>query len=139
MHAAQLEIKDMQHIDEYVRFSFVFDRVAEWSDCEKLYICMMEMGKAKLGEDHPHILSSMGNLASTYWNQGRWDEAENMDNEEVAHEDQGEVDEAAALPTGFIRSMEHLAEPGNSMPLHVEQEQTDLGVPVSTSSTDRLY
>ncbi len=28
-----------------------------------------------LKEEHPDTLSSMANLASTYWNQGRWDEA----------------------------------------------------------------
>ncbi|EWY97447.1 hypothetical protein FOYG_02287 [Fusarium oxysporum NRRL 32931] len=32
-----------------------------------------------LGEDHPDTLSSMANLASTYWNQGRWKEAEELD------------------------------------------------------------
>ncbi|RYP50881.1 hypothetical protein DL769_010894 [Monosporascus sp. CRB-8-3] len=29
-----------------------------------------------LGPDHPDTLTSMGNLASTYWDQGRWKEAE---------------------------------------------------------------
>jgi hypothetical protein len=35
-------------------------------------------GEAKqvLGDDHPDTLSSMGNLASTYRNQGRWKDAE---------------------------------------------------------------
>jgi hypothetical protein len=31
-----------------------------------------------LGEEHPDTLSSMGNLASTYRNQGRWKEAEEL-------------------------------------------------------------
>ncbi|KAJ5184564.1 hypothetical protein N7472_009404 [Penicillium cf. griseofulvum] len=39
---------------------------------------MMEMNKTKLGEDHPDTLSSMANLASTYTNQGRWEEAEQL-------------------------------------------------------------
>ena len=38
----------------------------------------METCKIKLGADHPHTLTSMGNLASTYMNQGRWDEAETL-------------------------------------------------------------
>ncbi|KAH7305040.1 hypothetical protein B0I35DRAFT_484219 [Stachybotrys elegans] len=32
----------------------------------------------KLGADHPDTLTSMGNLASTYKNQGRWEEAEKL-------------------------------------------------------------
>ncbi|KAF9766796.1 hypothetical protein IL306_000734 [Fusarium sp. DS 682] len=33
----------------------------------------------KLGEEHPDTLTSMANLASTYWNQGRWKKAEELD------------------------------------------------------------
>lgn len=32
-----------------------------------------------LGEQHPHTLTSMANLASTYCNQGRWKEAEELE------------------------------------------------------------
>ena len=39
----------------------------------------METRKAKLGADHPDTLTSMANLASTLWNQGRWEEAEKLD------------------------------------------------------------
>lgn len=35
--------------------------------------------KRVLGEEHPSTLSIMGNLASTYWKQGRWTEAEELD------------------------------------------------------------
>jgi hypothetical protein len=38
----------------------------------------MDMRKKLLGAEHPSTLSSMGNLASTYWNQGRWNEAEQL-------------------------------------------------------------
>ena len=38
----------------------------------------MEMKKKLFGADHPVTLSSMGNLASTYSNQGRWSEAEQL-------------------------------------------------------------
>jgi hypothetical protein len=31
------------------------------------------------GEEHPDTLTSMGNLTSTYRNQGRWKEAEELD------------------------------------------------------------
>lgn len=35
----------------------------------------METRKRVLKEEHPDTLSSMANLAATYRNQGRWDEA----------------------------------------------------------------
>jgi hypothetical protein len=38
----------------------------------------METSKSKLGADHPSTLTSMANLASTYRNQGRWEEAESL-------------------------------------------------------------
>ncbi|CAG1963156.1 unnamed protein product, partial [Fusarium graminearum] len=39
----------------------------------------METSKEKLGPDHPDTLTSMANLASTFWNQGRWEEAEKLE------------------------------------------------------------
>ena len=38
----------------------------------------MDTRKRELGSEHPDTLSSMINLASTYWNQGRWKEAEEL-------------------------------------------------------------
>ncbi len=38
----------------------------------------METRKRVLGEEHPDTVSSTANLASTYWNQGRWKEAEEL-------------------------------------------------------------
>ncbi|KAK3947546.1 kinesin light chain [Pseudoneurospora amorphoporcata] len=49
-----------------------------WDEAEKLEVQVMETSKAKLGADHPDTLSSMGNLASTFWSQGRWEEAEKL-------------------------------------------------------------
>ena len=39
----------------------------------------METSQQVLGEEHPESLTSMANLASTYWKQGRWKEAEELD------------------------------------------------------------
>jgi Tetratricopeptide repeat len=39
----------------------------------------MEMRKKLFGADHPHTLISMGNLACAYRNQGRWNEAEQLE------------------------------------------------------------
>ena len=38
----------------------------------------METRKRVLGQEHPPILASMGSLASTFWNQGRWKEAKEL-------------------------------------------------------------
>ena len=38
----------------------------------------MEMTKKLLGADHPDVLNSMANLSTTYWNQARWNEAEQV-------------------------------------------------------------
>ncbi|KAK2755649.1 kinesin light chain [Colletotrichum kahawae] len=43
----------------------------------------METRKKVLGEEHPDTLTSMGNLASTYRNQGRWKEAEELEAKEL--------------------------------------------------------
>jgi Tetratricopeptide repeat len=39
----------------------------------------METSKTVLGPEHPSTLTSMSNLASTFWNEGRWAEAEKLD------------------------------------------------------------
>jgi hypothetical protein len=39
----------------------------------------METSKTVLRAEHPDTLTSMANLASTYRNQGRWGEAEQLD------------------------------------------------------------
>ena len=38
----------------------------------------MNARRRKLGSDHPDTLTSMANLTSTYWNQGRLDEAHSL-------------------------------------------------------------
>ena len=43
----------------------------------------METHKTKLGADHSDTLTSMANLASTYRNQGRFVEAENLQAKEL--------------------------------------------------------
>ena len=40
---------------------------------------VMETRKQVLGTEHPDSLTAMANLAATYWNQGRWKEAEELE------------------------------------------------------------
>ena len=44
-----------------------------------LNLQVIETRKKVLGAEHPDTLTSMANLASTYRNQGRWKEAEELE------------------------------------------------------------
>jgi Tetratricopeptide repeat len=44
---------------------------------------VMDMSKKLLGAEHPDTIRSMGNLASTYRNQGRCNEAEQLELEVI--------------------------------------------------------
>jgi tetratricopeptide repeat protein len=46
---------------------------------ERPFVLVMGTRKAVLGPKHLSTLTSMDNLASTYWNQGRWTKAEKLD------------------------------------------------------------
>ncbi|KAJ3569922.1 hypothetical protein NPX13_g5913 [Xylaria arbuscula] len=48
----------------------------KYTTSEAMARMSQDMRKMVLGPDHPSTLTSMANLASTYWNQGRWKEAE---------------------------------------------------------------
>ena len=49
-----------------------------WKGAEELEARVMKMFNIVLGPEHPSTLTSMANLASTYWNQGQWEEAEEL-------------------------------------------------------------
>ena len=55
-----------------------FHYQGQWKEAERFLVQATEMRKELLGEEHPETLTSMANLASTYWNQGRWKEAEEL-------------------------------------------------------------
>jgi hypothetical protein len=52
--------------------------VGEYSRAEMLVHAAVRARTCILGLDHPSTLTSMANLASTYRNQGRWEEAEKL-------------------------------------------------------------
>ena len=58
------------------RLQHVYVDGGRWEEAEKLQVLVVEMSKRVLGNEHLSTLTSMGNLALTYWNQGRWKEAE---------------------------------------------------------------
>ena len=44
-----------------------------------MLVQVIETSKKVLGQEHPDTLTSMSNLASTYRNQGRWKEADELE------------------------------------------------------------
>ena len=63
--------------ERWTNYGPVFFEVEYWKEGERLEVPVMETEKGVLGEEHPDMLS-MENFASTYWNQGRWKEAEQL-------------------------------------------------------------
>ena len=57
----------------------VFFEVGYWKEREQLEVPVVGTEKRVFGKEHPDILMSMANLTSTYWYQGRWKEAEQLD------------------------------------------------------------
>jgi hypothetical protein len=51
----------------------------QWSSAERHVVPALELRASTLGEEHPDTLTSMANLASTFWNQGRWKQAEELE------------------------------------------------------------
>ncbi|KAK5738250.1 hypothetical protein LTR17_006127 [Elasticomyces elasticus] len=56
----------------------VWDNEGRWTESEQLYEAAWKARKRMLGEEHPHTLTSMANLASTYNDQGLYDKAEEL-------------------------------------------------------------
>jgi tetratricopeptide (TPR) repeat protein len=50
-----------------------------YKEAEELQVQVMQTTKRVLGNEHPHTLLSMANLAATYRDQGRWREAEELE------------------------------------------------------------
>ncbi|KAF8313332.1 P-loop containing nucleoside triphosphate hydrolase protein [Amanita rubescens] len=76
VHGLELKLNSKYYDDEYARFALVFNHAGSWDEEEKLLHVTIHQRKTHLGLDHIDTLVSMGILASTYRNQGRWDEAE---------------------------------------------------------------
>lgn len=49
-----------------------------WAEAGQLFVQVMETFKRVLGVEHTDTLTSMANLALTFWNQGRWKKAEEL-------------------------------------------------------------
>ncbi|KAF8248525.1 TPR-like protein [Wilcoxina mikolae CBS 423.85] len=59
--------------------SWYLEVVGKFSDAECSAQTSVKVHTDLLGQEHPDTLDSMGRLASTYWSQGRWKEAEELE------------------------------------------------------------
>ncbi|KAF6804524.1 Kinesin light chain 5 [Colletotrichum sojae] len=58
--------------------SWYFVMLGNYSKAEVIVRQAVSTWTEILGQEHPSTLTSMANLASTFWNQGRWKEAEEL-------------------------------------------------------------
>src|SRR3984885_11227325 len=71
-YANEVGVTEMYDDDiQMSRFGLVLDENGYWNEAEKLQVDVMELRKKVLGAEHPDTLTSMANLAETYWKQGR--------------------------------------------------------------------
>ena len=56
--------------ERYTNNGLAFFEAGYWKGAEHMETPVMETRNRVFGEEHPDMLRSMGNLASTYWNQG---------------------------------------------------------------------
>ena len=78
LYERQIGLVRQYYDDKWMNFALVLGENGDFNNTEELKVQVMDMRKKVLGAEHPHTLSSMGNLASTYLNQGRWNEAEKL-------------------------------------------------------------
>ena len=78
LHGSQMGLVKQYYDDKCTSFALVMRENGDWNNAEQLDSQVMDMRKKLLGAEHPDTLTSMANLAVTYWNQGRWKEAEQL-------------------------------------------------------------
>jgi tetratricopeptide (TPR) repeat protein len=74
-----VEKDSKSRIDLAWRFGKCLYSDGQFKEAEAQFIDAMDRRKRVLGAEHPDMLTSMANIASTFWNQGRWKEAEELE------------------------------------------------------------
>ena len=72
-------LTEQYYDDKWTNFALVLGENGDLENAEQLQVHVMDMRKKLLGAEHPDTLISMANLASTYKDQGRWIEAEQLE------------------------------------------------------------
>ena len=56
----------------------MYESQGQYNDAEPLYLQSLDIRKRQLGNDHPHVATSLNNLALLYESQRKYLEAENL-------------------------------------------------------------
>ncbi|KAL5043112.1 hypothetical protein BDW71DRAFT_210570 [Aspergillus fruticulosus] len=79
-------VRENEFIEQQEQYTNLIQKIADclasdgrFYGAEALYKELLEIDQERNGPEHPSTLTSMANLASTYWDQGRWNEAEKLD------------------------------------------------------------
>ena len=98
-------------------------------------IADLETMKRVLGEEHPSTLTSMANPATTYWSQGRWTEAKNLEIfvMEASKRMLGEEHPETLISTGNLATPPPMAQP-----LRITPQKPSLPFSPEEGSTDQL-
>ncbi|CAN9326707.1 unnamed protein product, partial [Alternaria alternata] len=70
---------DEERLELASKCAMVLYNDGRYEEAEELDVQVLETRKRVLSDEHPHTLTGMANLASTYRNQGRWKEAEELE------------------------------------------------------------
>ncbi|KAF1811768.1 HET-domain-containing protein [Eremomyces bilateralis CBS 781.70] len=78
LQSGLLQKDSKKRTDLQRRYGTCLDADGRWSEAEVAYSQALEIEEKELGPEHHSTLTSMAYLASTYRNQGRWKEAEEL-------------------------------------------------------------
>jgi nucleoside phosphorylase/tetratricopeptide (TPR) repeat protein len=79
MHETEFVLQENNYLSLTGKVADCLTSDGRYQEAEVLHKKLMTINQEKAGAKHPSTLTSMANLASTYWNQGRWNEAEKLE------------------------------------------------------------
>ena len=123
------------HPYKHGEYSSYIQKSGKWIEAEQLELQVMDMRRKLLSEEHPHTLTSMENIALTYWNQGKWIEAEQL---EVQVMDMRKKLLGAEHPD-TLTSMEHMTVTYSNQGKWIEAEQLNVEVIDIRKRTGRAW
>ena len=78
IHGSEMGLTKEYYDDKCNNFRFAMEEIGDWNNAKQLAMEIVDMRKKLLGVNHPDTLTSMGDLASTYYRQGKLNEAEQL-------------------------------------------------------------
>ena len=79
LHGSEIGLNNQYYDDKWNNFRFVMEEIGDWNNAEQLAMEVLYMRKKLLGAKHSGTLESMGDLANTYFHQGKLNEAEQLE------------------------------------------------------------